>query len=108
MLPIPPGIWRRRIKGEANLDFMSPDHKRVREFVVCELPRVGKPLSPAFIAQSLDMDEGDVLLMLDELEKKMTFLYRDDQGAVLWAYPVTAARTPHRLTFSTGEQIWAA
>jgi len=49
-----------------------------------------------------------VLRILDELEKKMTFLYRDEQGAVLWAYPVTAARTPHRITFSSGERISAA
>ncbi|OGO41196.1 MAG: hypothetical protein A2Z04_05735 [Chloroflexi bacterium RBG_16_57_9] len=27
---------------------------------------------------------------------------------VVWAYPVTVARTPHHLTFSTGEQVYAA
>jgi hypothetical protein len=87
---------------------MSTDHHRVREFVVRELPRVAKPLSPTFIAQSLSMDENDIIDLLDDLEKNLTFLYRDDQGAVLWAYPVTAAQTPHRITFSTGERISAA
>ncbi len=108
LLPIPAQIWRRQIKGEAHLEFMTPEHHRVREFVVVEIPRVAKPLSPSYIAESLSMDEADVLRILDELEKKMTFLYRDEQGAVLWAYPVTAARTPHRITFSSGERISAA
>jgi hypothetical protein len=38
----------------------------------------------------------------------MTFLFRNEHGAVEWAYPVTAARTPHRVAFSTGERINAA
>jgi hypothetical protein len=108
LLPIPAQIWRRQIKGEANLEFMTPEHHMVREFVVRELPQAGKPLTPARIAESVNMDEVDVLRILDELEKKMTFLYRDEQGAVLWAYPVTAAQTPHRVTFSSGERISAA
>jgi hypothetical protein len=46
--------------------------------------------------------------ILDELEKHMTFLFRDEQGAVAWAYPVTVDRTPHHVTFDTGEQVYAA
>jgi hypothetical protein len=38
----------------------------------------------------------------------MTFLFRNEQGAVAWAYPVTVDRTPHYVTFSTGEQVYAA
>ena len=38
----------------------------------------------------------------------MTFLFGDEWGAVEWAYPVTAAQTPHRLAFSSGERINAA
>ena len=45
--------------------------------------------------------------MLDELEKKL-IIYRHEQGAVVWAYPATADKTPHCLTFSTGEQGYAA
>ncbi len=46
--------------------------------------------------------------ILDELERNKTYLFRDAQGAVLWAYPVTAEPTPHPVTFSTGERIYAA
>jgi hypothetical protein len=60
------------------------------------------------IAQSLGMEPGQVASILDELEKNLTFLYRNEQGAVTWAYPVTVVPTPHRITFSTGEQIYAA
>jgi hypothetical protein len=49
-----------------------------------------------------------VLVLLDDLESGMTFLYRNPAGAVHWAYPVTVDETPHSVTFSTGEQIHAA
>jgi hypothetical protein len=38
----------------------------------------------------------------------MTFLFRNEEGAVTWAYPVTVERTPHRVSLSTGEQVYAA
>ena len=38
----------------------------------------------------------------------MTFLFRNSQGAVTWAYPVTVEPTPHRVAFSTGEEVYAA
>jgi hypothetical protein len=87
---------------------MSREHHLVRNFVVREMPIAGKPLSPVFIAQKLDLPFERTKIILDELEKHMTFLFRDEQGAVIWAYPVTVERTPHRLTFSTGEQLYAA
>jgi hypothetical protein len=108
MLPIPHLVWQRHLKSEAHLDFMSPDHHRVRNLVVCELPRAGKPLGPEFIAQVLGLPSDQVVSILDDLERHMTFLFRDGQGAVAWAYPVTVEPTPHRVTFSTGEQIYAA
>jgi hypothetical protein len=109
ILPIPRIIWERQMRGEpARLDFMSADHHRVRDFVVTELPRAGKPLDPADIARVLTLPIARVLVILDELERNMTFLFRNPQGAVEWAYPVTAAATPHHVTFSTGERINAA
>ena len=87
---------------------MSQDHHRVRDFAVRELPRVGEPLSPASIAQALDLPLVRTIAILDELEKNMTFLYRGDGESVTWAYPVTVDRTPHRVAFSTGEQTYAA
>jgi hypothetical protein len=90
------------------LAFMTPDHHRVRNFVVSELPKAAAPLSPDLIAGRLDLPVEDVVALLDDLEKHLTFLFRNPQGAVEWAYPVTAARTPHKVTFSSGEKLYAA
>lgn len=107
-LPIPPAIWRHHVRGGAHLEFMSDDHHRVREFVVRELPRVTRALSPDAIAGALDLPEDRIVRLLDDLERHMTFLFRDGHGSVTWAYPVTVDETPHRMTFSTGERIYAA
>jgi hypothetical protein len=108
MLPIPHLTWQKQAHGNAQLDFMSEEHHRVRNFVVKELPRVGTPLSPEFIAQELGMPFTQVTGILEELERHMTFLFRNEHGAVAWAYPVTVEHTPHHVTFSTGEQVYAA
>jgi hypothetical protein len=108
LLPIPRFVWQRQVRGEANLDFMSIDHHRVRDFVVTEIPKAGKPLSPEYIAQALDLPSDRLSVILDDLEKHMTFLFRNPQGEVEWAYPVTAACTPHHVAFSSGERIDAA
>ena len=113
LIPLPGFIWQRRVaksgKGaRAGLSFMTDDHHRVRDFVVREIPRLNQPLSPELIAESLTIPQTQVELVLDELERNMTFLFRNEQGAVAWAYPVTADPTPHQVTFSTGEQVNAA
>jgi hypothetical protein len=109
LLPIPRPIWQSQVHGDpAQLDFMSEQHHWVRDFAVTELPRVGEPLTPEFIARELDLGRDQVVQLLDDLEQHMTFLFRNDQGAVTWAYPVTVDATPHHLTFSTGERLYAA
>ena len=50
----------------------------------------------------------DVKHIINELEKGMTFLYRSRPEGVTWAYPVTVDSTPHRVTFDSGEQTFAA
>ena len=107
-LPIPRIIWQKQVQGKVNLDFMSHDHHLVRNFAVIELPKQGKPLSPEFIAQELNLSLSHVIGILDDLEKHMTFLFRNDKGEVTWAYPITIDPTPHHVTFSTGEKIYAA
>ncbi len=97
---------QQHIKGR--LDFMSEEHHLARNFVVRELPNVGEPLSPEFIAQELNLPVSRVNVILEELEKHLTFLFRNEQGAVTWAYPITVDNTPHHITFNTGEQIYAA
>jgi len=114
ILNIPPNLWEKQIfkfkkRIEAELDdFMSAEHQTVHHFVVSELPRIGEPLAPESIAKKVDLSLERVAVILDELEKHMAFLYRNDEGAVVWAYPVTVEETPHSLTFSTGEQLYAA
>ena len=73
-----------------------------------ELPRIGAPLTPDWIARQVNLPIETVVKILDDLEKNMAFLFRNGDGAVAWAYPVTVEPTPHRVTLSTGEQIYAA
>ncbi len=97
----PEGLARR-------LAFMSEDHHRVRYHVVEQIARRGATLPPESIARDLELAPERVTAILDELEKNLFFLVRDDAGAVEWAYPVTAAPTPHHLVFSTGERLHGA
>lgn len=108
-MPVPPGIWHKQGGGgSGHLDFMSETHHQVRDYAVVELPRSGKPLTPERIAQELKLPQARVVEILDELERHKTFVFRNAEGAVTWAYPVTVDPTPHRVRFSTGEQVYAA
>ena len=80
----------------------------LRNFVVKELLRLGHPMPPEYISQALDLPQAQVIAILDDLEKHLTFLFRNPQGAVSWAYPVTVDVTPHRLSLSSGETGYAA
>ena len=113
IIAVPRKQWEEGLAGrvplaKARLGFMSEAHHRVRNFVVKELPYVGKPLSPDFISQRLHLPFERVNSILEELEKNLTFLFRNPQGEVIWAYPVTVDQTPHRIKFHTGEEINAA
>lgn len=112
-LPVPGIIWRRQIARsfEAQLERLAniPHAQRqIRAYLVTELTEVGRSLTPAYIAEQLNMDLDQVTSIIADLEADLTYLFRDQSGAVEWAYPVTAARTPHRLIFSSGQEIWAA
>jgi hypothetical protein len=113
MIKIPRKEWEKHLStvpqhSETKLGFMSEEHHLVRYFVVRELPRTGEPIQPEFISQKLKLPLAQIKAILDELEKNLFFLVRNEQGAVSWAYPVTVDDTPHHLTFSTGEQLYAA
>jgi hypothetical protein len=110
---IPRELWEQHIEQNAGgiperLKFMTRDHHRIRYFVVRELPQIGKPIPPELIAEGLNLPVSKTVEILDELEKNHFFLTRNENGEVLWAYPVTVGNSPHRLTFSTGERINAA
>ncbi|MBI5877794.1 MAG: hypothetical protein HZB53_09095 [Chloroflexi bacterium] len=88
--------------------WMTADHRRVREYVVSELLHAGIPLSLQAIASALALPPDRVSDLLSDLERRLTFLVRDAHGAVEWAFPVTTAQTPHRLTFDSGERLYGA
>jgi hypothetical protein len=110
---IPIDLWKQHLEQSVRgiperLKFMTGDHHRIRYFAVRELPRIGKPIPPERIAAELNLPLSDTKEILDELERNLFFLTRNENGEVLWAYPVTVDSSPHRLTFSTGERINAA
>ena len=90
------------------LGFMTDAHHLIRYFVVGKLPRIGKPISPEMISEELDMSLSKTTEILDDLERNLFFLVRNGQGHISWAFPVTVDKTPHQLTFSTGEKLNAA
>lgn len=113
MVPVPAFIWKRQVRGNAQaigkrLGFMSEEHHLVREFAVRELPGVGGPMSPELIAEGLGLPRQQVAGILGDLEKNLTFLCRNEAGAVEWAYPVTTHETPHQITFKSGERLYSA
>ncbi len=84
----------------------------MRNFAVAQLPRnQGRPLGAQDIAQGLGLPLDLVETVLDDLEKRLFFLVLNPARPVrevVWAYPVTAEKTQHRLRFSTGERTFAA
>ena len=112
MIPIPRVVWQRLVRRagrtvRAGLGFMSEEHHAVRDFVVTELPRVGAPITPEIIGARLDLAVDRVTAILGQLERRLTFLFRNAEGAVTWAYPVTVDETPHHATFTTGEEAYS-
>jgi hypothetical protein len=113
MIEIPREKWEEHLlqvphHWQTRLGFMSEEHHLVRYFAVRELPRFGAPIQPELFSRELGLSLERVTSILDDLEKNLFFLVRNEQGAVSWAYPVTAEPTPHHLAFSTGEQLYAA
>ena len=113
MLPLPAMIWKKRVDQEkvdmpAHLAFMSEEHHRVRNYVVRELPRIGAPITPARLSEDLDLSTERVVATLEQLERHLTFLFRNPAGEVARAYPVTADETPHRITINGKERLYAA
>jgi hypothetical protein len=113
MVPIPCFLFTRVLQRGAEktkrvLGGLDDEHRRVHHFVVKNLPSLAGPMPPDYIANRLNLDEARVIQILDELERRLIFLFRPGGRAVVWAYPFTAEPTPHRLAFSSGERFWAA
>ncbi len=111
ILEIPAERWRQHLAQAQrhSFSFMTSDHHLVRNFVVSELPRnQGNPLRPEDMARRLRLPLSRINTILDELQKHLFFLVRNQAGEVNWAFPVTVERTPHHLSFNTGEHVFAA
>jgi hypothetical protein len=113
VINVPPFLWHKQIakgrKGfEKEAGALSKEYRLIHHFVVKNLPSQAGPLAKEIIAEGTGCSVDLVIEALDYLEKRMTFLFRDDNGNVAWAYPVTVAKTPHKVSFSTGEELFAA
>jgi hypothetical protein len=113
MLPIPQALFRRALNAGTNkthrvLGGLDDQQRRVHHFVVRDLPRLAEPMPPEHIAKALEMELDRVIEVVDELERRLIFLFRAGGRDVVWAYPVTVAETPHWMAFSTGERLNAA
>ena len=113
IVPIPWFLFIRILKCEAKktkrvLGGLDDEHRRVHHFVVKNLPSLARPMPPDFIADRLKLDEVRIIQILDELERRLIFLFRPGGRDIVWAYPITAEPTPHKLAFSSGERLWAA
>jgi len=113
IINVPPFLWKKQIeKGKRAFERacgrLSEEQRAVHHFAVKELPRAQQPLSPDVISEKTGIPVDRVTAALDRLDRGMKILYRNAKGEVTWAYPVTVDETPHRLTFSTGEKLYAA
>jgi hypothetical protein len=113
ILEIPEATWKQHLTqisqhSQSRLDFMTNAHHQIRYFVVKEMVNTQKPIEPEYISEKLNMSLERVKLILDELERKLFFLVRNEQGAVAWAFPITVETTPHKLIFTSGERLYGA
>jgi hypothetical protein len=113
ILEIPQATWEQDLAqvpqhSQARLNFMTDAHHQIRYFVVKELVNRQKPIEPELISEKLKIPLDQVDCLLEELERKLFFLVRNEQGAVAWAFPVTAEVTAHKLSFASGERLYGA
>jgi hypothetical protein len=81
----------------------TPTNSAVRE-----IPRRHEAISPEVFADELGLSLEEVGRILDELERRMTFLCRRGGDDVNWAYPVTATDTVHQVRIDGGAAFSAA
>jgi hypothetical protein len=113
MVPIPWFLFTRMLRSGAKktkrtLGGLDQEQRRVHRFMVKMLPILARPMPPDYIANGLKMDKARVIQILDELERRLIFLFRPEGRDVVWAYPITAEPTPHKMAFSSGERFFAA
>jgi hypothetical protein len=110
---IPQTDWEQDLESapehiSKRLAFMSNEHHLVRNYVVRELPRLGRPITLDAISQALGLSRARTSTIVEDLERNLFFLVRPGGKEVSWAFPVTVEDTGHHLVFSTGERLDAA
>jgi hypothetical protein len=112
MVPVPECLFRPMVRRDAGKlarrPALEPDQRRVQHFAVREIPRRREPIAPDVFARALDLPTEEVSKILDELERRMTYLCRRGGESVNWAYPVTAEETPHQVRIDGGAAFSAA
>lgn len=112
MVPVPEFLFRPMVNRDARKlakrQDIEPDERRVQHFAVREIPRRREAISPEVFAAELDLSLEEVRRILDELQRRMTFLCRRGGDDVNWAYPVTADETPHQVRIDGGAAFSAA
>ena len=99
---VPEWLWRLLVSrrsgdGQSPLALMTPEHPPFATSRYSNYPP--GPAARAQNSPSLGLPLP-VAAILDDLERHLTFLYRNPEGAVAWAYPVTVEPTPHRVTLN--------
>jgi len=113
MFEISLATWKQELAhipqhSQARLNFMTETHHQIRYFVVKEMAIRQKPIEPEMISDKLNIPLERVNFLLEELERELFFLVRNEGGDVAWAYPVTVETTPHKLSFASGERLYGA
>ena len=113
MLPLPLALIKKAIKNMADAICqttadVSEEERSVHRFVVKTMTETNEPVTSEHIATKLDISLDRVRQIVDKLEGMKVFFYRYNSQGINWAYPVTAEDVVHKMTFSTGEQCYAA
>jgi hypothetical protein len=113
MVPIPTPLFRHGLrlasrKAARVLGGLDDESRQVHHIVVRDQPPLAAPMAPEHISSALGLPLARVVAILDDLERRLIFLFRPGGRDVEWAYPVTVADTPHHVVFSTGERLNAA
>ena len=112
MVPVPEWLFRPMVQRDskklARRQVLDPEERSVQHFAVREIPRRREAIPPEVFARELDLSLEEVSKILDELERRMTFLCRRGGEDVNWAYPVTADETPHQVRIDGGAAFSAA
>lgn len=112
-LPIPSFLVKKMVLSGVNktrkkANQFSPLKRRIQHWVVKQLPKTRTPVLLSDIAEQFGQSIKTIESIVNELEKDMTFLFRNQSKGINWAYPVTVEPTPHHVTFSSGEAVYAA